>query len=68
MSTLSVDVGVVRPWLGSRWQLLRRRFIEWRLRARTRRELAWLDEKSLRDLGLSRCDAIREANKPFWTA
>jgi uncharacterized protein YjiS (DUF1127 family) len=38
----------------------------WRQRLRGRRELALLDERSLRDIGLTRYDALREARKPFW--
>jgi uncharacterized protein YjiS (DUF1127 family) len=38
----------------------------WRRRARERRELASLDARSLRDLGLSASDVNFEANKPFW--
>ena len=39
---------------------------EWRERARTRDELAKLDERSLRDLGLTASFAEFEVNKPFW--
>jgi uncharacterized protein YjiS (DUF1127 family) len=39
----------------------------WR-RHRTRRLLAELDSASLRDIGVSRAQAEREANKPFWRA
>jgi uncharacterized protein YjiS (DUF1127 family) len=39
---------------------------EWRERARARDELAKLDERSLRDLGLSPSSAQFEVNKPFW--
>jgi len=35
-------------------------------RARQRRSLADLDDRRLRDLGLSRADVEREAAKPFW--
>lgn len=35
-------------------------------RARQRRLLAELDDRRLRDLGLSRADVAREAAKPFW--
>jgi uncharacterized protein YjiS (DUF1127 family) len=38
----------------------------WRQRLRERRELALMDERSLRDVGLTRCDALYEARKPFW--
>jgi uncharacterized protein YjiS (DUF1127 family) len=38
----------------------------WRRRFRDRRALALMDERSLRDLGLTRYDALYEARKPFW--
>jgi uncharacterized protein YjiS (DUF1127 family) len=38
----------------------------WRRRAQQRRELATLDARTLRDLGLSASDVNFEANKPFW--
>ena len=38
----------------------------WRRRARERRELATLDSRTIRDLGLSQSDVQFEANKPFW--
>jgi uncharacterized protein YjiS (DUF1127 family) len=38
----------------------------WRQRLRSRRELVLLDDRSLRDIGLTRYDAVREARKPFW--
>jgi uncharacterized protein YjiS (DUF1127 family) len=38
----------------------------WRQRLRSRRELVLLDERALRDIGLTRYDALREARKPFW--
>jgi uncharacterized protein YjiS (DUF1127 family) len=41
---------------------------EWRRRLRERRELADMCERSLRDIGLSRYDALHEASKPFWRA
>ncbi len=39
---------------------------EWRRRARSRRELAVLCDRCLRDFGVTRYDAAREASKPFW--
>jgi uncharacterized protein YjiS (DUF1127 family) len=39
---------------------------EWRLRKNGRLELARLDERMLRDIGLTRVDAVFEINKPFW--
>jgi len=35
-------------------------------RSRQRRVLETLDDCMLRDLGLSRSDVMREADKPFW--
>jgi uncharacterized protein YjiS (DUF1127 family) len=39
---------------------------KWRLRSRERAELAKLDDRMLRDIGVNRGDVWREINKPFW--
>jgi uncharacterized protein YjiS (DUF1127 family) len=39
---------------------------EWLRRIESRRELAGLCDRALRDIGLTRVDAMREATKPFW--
>jgi uncharacterized protein YjiS (DUF1127 family) len=39
---------------------------DWQQRARTRRQLMALDDRLLRDMGISRYDALREGGKPFW--
>ena len=39
---------------------------EWRRRSRERTQLAGLDERMLRDIGLTRGDAQFRINKPFW--
>lgn len=39
---------------------------ECRQRSRERAQLAALDERMLRDIGISRGDVLREINKPFW--
>lgn len=44
-------------WIG-RWWCLRH----------TRRQLLALDPAQLRDVGLTRFDAVREARRPFWDA
>jgi uncharacterized protein YjiS (DUF1127 family) len=41
---------------------------QWRQRARSRRDLMALDGRELWDLHLTRCDAMKEAAKPFWQA
>ncbi len=38
----------------------------WSERARQRRQLAGLDADRLRDIGISREQALAEAAKPFW--
>ena len=42
--------------------------IEWRARENQRRHLMTLDDRLLRDIGISRVDAEREFAKPFWRA
>ena len=39
---------------------------EWRRRNRERAELAALDDRMLKDIGLTRADAEFSSNKPFW--
>ena len=38
----------------------------WRCRHRERRALMALDDRLLRDIGITRAQALEEANKPFW--
>jgi uncharacterized protein YjiS (DUF1127 family) len=38
----------------------------WRQRLRSRQELVMLDDRTLRDISLTRYDALQEARKPFW--
>jgi uncharacterized protein YjiS (DUF1127 family) len=42
------------------------RFLGWRERARSRHLLLQLDDRMLRDVGLSRSDVDRECAKHFW--
>lgn len=42
--------------------------LAWQSRAAGRRQLAAMDDRLLRDVGLSRADVMREQSKPFWTA
>jgi uncharacterized protein YjiS (DUF1127 family) len=39
---------------------------EWRRRSRSRAELATLDDRMLRDIGVTRVEIWREIDKPFW--
>ena len=45
---------------------LQSRLQAWRERARSRHLLLQLDDRMLRDVGLSRSDVDRECNKHFW--
>lgn len=49
----------------SRWLELLRIWLE---RDRSRRELASLDDATLRDIGISRAEARFIGDKPFWKA
>jgi uncharacterized protein YjiS (DUF1127 family) len=40
----------------------------WQERARQRHDLAGLDGRALRDIGISRERALAEVRKPFWSA
>jgi uncharacterized protein YjiS (DUF1127 family) len=52
----------------SRWDQLKLRIAEWQRRTRSRHELEGLSDATLRDIGVTRCGAHREMNKPFWMA
>ena len=57
--------------LASPLQMLRhlsRLLADWERRARERRMLAEMSTHMLKDLGISRGDAVRESAKPFWRA
>jgi uncharacterized protein YjiS (DUF1127 family) len=54
------------PNIGWRLGYMKHRLVQWRQRARARHELQGLDDTTLRDLGLTRCDTAYESAKPFW--
>ena len=43
-------------------------FSAWKDRVSQRRTLARLDDRLLRDMGLTRADVDQEVSKPFWQA
>lgn len=48
-------------------EILDRLFV-WQERARQRHALQSIDDRGLKDIGLSRADVVRESQKPFWMA
>ena len=52
--------------LGDAWDHVVASLGEWRRRTRERAELAALDDRVLKDIGLTRADAEFLSNKPFW--
>ena len=66
MSTITMTI--FRAPRASHWDQLKLRLTEWQRRARSRRELEALSDATLRDIGITRCDAHREMNKPSWMA
>jgi uncharacterized protein YjiS (DUF1127 family) len=42
--------------------------LAWRARGRERAALRALDDRALRDIGVSRAEVWREIDKPFWRA
>jgi len=66
MSTITMTI--FRTTHTSHWDQLKLRITEWQRRVRSRRELDGLSDATLRDIGITRCDAHREMNKPFWMA
>jgi uncharacterized protein YjiS (DUF1127 family) len=60
-------------WHGLHWRLHSHRgwialVKTWWRRMQDRQALATMDDRSLRDIGITRCDALHEADKPFWRA
>jgi uncharacterized protein YjiS (DUF1127 family) len=66
MSTTTMTT--FRTYRLSRWDQVKRRVGEWQRRSRSRHELEMLSDATLRDIGVTRCEAHREINKPFWMA
>jgi uncharacterized protein YjiS (DUF1127 family) len=61
------------PWLAHAWRTLNAAalhavdtILTWHERARMRHQLLMLDDRLLRDIGITRLEARNEAEKPFW--
>ena len=61
-SGTSVETPSVRELLGKIWQTL----MVWQQRASERVALRSMDDRELKDIGITRADVWRECRKPFW--
>ena len=68
MTMTDLALTAVRSRQFRQWKDFRALYAEWRQRARSRGELAMLDDRELRDIGLTRMEANKEFEKPFWEA
>ena len=62
----SIDERHEPMWWRERLARFAGRLLHWHERADQRRDLAGLDDRLLKDIGLSRADAYRESAKWFW--
>ncbi len=60
-----MDIPMSRPYHSSRWSQLKRHFAKWQRRAHSRHELMNLSDRTLRDIGLARCDVGTEGPRLF---
>jgi len=67
-SVLHGDVPPLAPHVTSRLARALDAVLLWHERARQRRQLLQLSDAMLRDIGVSRANALGEAGKPFWRA
>jgi uncharacterized protein YjiS (DUF1127 family) len=61
-----MPIGVERSFSSPSGATSFERFFHWIERIRQRHMLASLDDRMLKDIGLSRSDVVREVSKPFW--
>jgi uncharacterized protein YjiS (DUF1127 family) len=66
MERVLPHTSVLTPGGGSALRRLAQRLRLWRQRARTRRQLAALDDHQLADIGVSPSERTTELAKPFW--
>ncbi len=59
---------VARSGLVRGFRSILSRLAEWRERSEQRKHLAAMSDRMLKDVGITRADAVREASKPFWQA
>lgn len=57
---------ITSPTLLVRFRVLLTKLNQYRQNAQQRRQLAQLPDYLLKDIGVTRADALKEAEKPFW--
>jgi uncharacterized protein YjiS (DUF1127 family) len=62
----SIGTGKLFRSLGERLESFTEVLAAWASRSRERRLLAQMSDAELKDIGVSRYDAIMEIRKPFW--
>jgi uncharacterized protein YjiS (DUF1127 family) len=65
---ISLGIGVVRLDCLPRRTKLAAMIAEWWRRVQSRYEVERLSERDLADMRLTRLDAVKETQKPFWEA
>ncbi len=65
---ISLGIGVARSRRLPLYSGLAALFAEWWRRAQSRYAIERLSERDLADMRLTRLDAVKEAQKPFWEA
>ncbi|MBH62059.1 MAG: hypothetical protein CL569_06350 [Alphaproteobacteria bacterium] len=55
-------------WFNGLFRTLFDLLVEWNERAIQRRQLAEMDPRMLKDIGITHTDAWHKSNKPFWRA
>jgi uncharacterized protein YjiS (DUF1127 family) len=60
----TADAAPRAPWYCRWWDAVRQAY----RRQRQRRELLYLDDRTLADIGVTRSEAIHEGSKAFWQA
>jgi uncharacterized protein YjiS (DUF1127 family) len=65
---VSLGIGIVRFRCLPLWSKLAALVAAWRQRAQFRCDVERLSERDLTDMRLTRLDAVKETEKPFWQA
>jgi uncharacterized protein YjiS (DUF1127 family) len=65
------EANAMQTWITAAmacWRAVDQILRQWRRRSRERAALAGLNDRELRDIGVTKHDARREIEKPFWRA